>query len=52
VSKVLAAVDALHALVARTGRELAARHDFDYPTELEALVLESWEAFKLNYGHP
>ena len=44
--EILAAVDALHALVARVGRELAARHEFDYPAELEALVLESWEAFK------
>jgi len=49
-AEVLAAVDALHALVARIGRELAARHGFDYPAELEALVLESWEAFKAEHG--
>lgn len=48
--EILAAIDALHALVARVGRELAARHEFDYPAELEALVLHYWEAFKTEHG--
>lgn len=43
----LEAVDRLNNEVSRVGRLLADKYEFDYPNELENLVLESWNIFKL-----
>ena len=45
-SEIEAAVEALNGEVARVGRQLAARHGFAYPAELESLVTRCWSAFK------
>jgi predicted nucleotidyltransferase len=42
-------LDALHAQMARLGRELARTYEFEYPEQLEAVVLGSWEAFKTEH---
>jgi hypothetical protein len=44
--EICAAIDALNGRMVEIGRQLAARYDFDYPAELEAVVLRSWEEFK------
>ena len=47
----VAAVNRLDGAMAEAGRLLATRHDFDYPSELERVVLESWERFKEREGY-
>jgi predicted nucleotidyltransferase len=42
----LEAVDKLHEEVSKVGRLLANNYKFDYPNELEALVLRHWQMFK------
>jgi hypothetical protein len=42
----LEAVDKLHEEVSKVGRLLADKYKFDYPNELEALVLSHWRTFK------
>ncbi len=44
--EIYAAIEAQRAVVARLGRRLAERYGFAYPTDLEAMVLREWEAFK------
>ena len=46
----VAAVDALDAAIADAGRLVAERFHFDYPVELERVVLKSWENFKMREG--
>jgi hypothetical protein len=41
-----AEIEAARGVVARIGRRLAARHGFEYPEALEAMVLREWAAFK------
>ena len=48
--EIVAALEILHAEIARIGRELARRHDFQYPETLEAVVLGSWAEFKRAEG--
>jgi hypothetical protein len=48
-AELVAALDALHAQMARLGRELARTYEFEYPEQLEAVVLGSWEAFKTEH---
>ena len=40
------AIGAIRTEMARVGRELAARHAFVYPHELEAVVRSAWNAYK------
>lgn len=42
----VAAIDDLSRAMARLGRQVAQKLDFDYPEVLEAAVLESWAAFR------
>lgn len=46
LDEIIASLDALHEEVARVGRALAERYEFDYPERLEATVLEHWSLFK------
>ncbi|MBM4458092.1 MAG: nucleotidyltransferase domain-containing protein [Chloroflexi bacterium] len=48
--EIVAALEILHAEMARIGRKLARRHDFQYPETLEAVVLRSWAEFKRAEG--
>ncbi len=42
----IVALEKLSDAIAHVGRQVAEQLDFDYPTELEAMVLQSWQAFK------
>lgn len=42
----VAAIDKLDSEIAATGRLLVDKYEFDYPYELERVVLESWKQFK------
>lgn len=46
----VAAIETLDAAIADAGRALAERYAFDYPEELERVVLKSWAAFKHREG--
>ena len=50
-AEAVAAIDKLDMAIAETGRELAQTVGFDYPFELERVVLESWENFKEREGY-
>lgn len=45
-----AAIDAVRGEMAAVGRELAARHGFAYPDELEAVVQQCWHDYKASAG--
>jgi hypothetical protein len=45
-AEIVASIEGQRVVVARLGRELAARYGFEYPAELEAMVLREWEAFE------
>ena len=45
-AEAVAAIEKLDAAIASSGRELAEKYQFEYPFELERVVLESWAAFK------
>ena len=47
-AEAVAAVDKLDREIAATGRLLVEKYEFDYPFELERVVLESWGRFKNN----
>ena len=40
------AIERNRAIVARVGRELSARHGFDYPADIERMVQQTWEEFR------
>jgi hypothetical protein len=48
--EVVAALETLNSEMARLGRELASKHGFRYPEELEAVVIRSWANFKQAEG--
>lgn len=45
-AEAVSAIEKLDGAVASTGRELAEKYQFEYPFELEKVVLESWAKFK------
>jgi hypothetical protein len=44
--EIVASIERLDAAIAEAGREAAQRFGFEYPTDLESIVLASWRACK------
>ena len=45
-AEIYAAIERNREIVARVGRALAKQYDFEYPADIERMVLQSWEEFK------
>ena len=50
LDEIMTANDELHTAVSQAGRQVAKRFGFDYPDEIEAVVLGSWAKFKAEMG--
>ncbi|MEM7113560.1 MAG: hypothetical protein AAF614_14070 [Chloroflexota bacterium] len=50
LDEIMQANDELHTAVSQAGRQVAKRFGFDYPDEVEAVVLSSWAKFKVEMG--
>jgi len=46
VEETVIAIEAIRSEMSRVGKKLAQAYDFDYPDELESVVLKNWEANK------